>query len=400
MNILFVNLEDNFGSSQYMLLKEMSLLKARGHKPYLYCLNESYLHVSSIGLAEEHLLIPMARDLGYFRSKAKGDIKRLISEKKIDMVLLYGEIKAQTINWIMQGFNEIPYVLFLFESFNGIKRKQSLGRVDEFFTRSEYVSRELQSRYSVSGLKIKKISSFPSDIYIPQSIRPKGSKQLTSEVFQFGDTKGVMVAASIVNDDINRVSQLEDLFFALKSDNIRPNVRFIMFSSKKWTHRNIHSELRRTLKDYGLEDTVLLKDLPANFNFESLSSKIKFWFSFNQLEAFNADYVFSLLNKIPTIFPRRSGNLEIHDDFELSGVSYRPNDSGDIRRAFQLMLSDQERFRKSLSASGKKISEIFQPDQHGELLESYLHSVFVRRRRLLKLSNREKGQENKQEAGK
>lgn len=378
----------------------MSLLKQRGHRPFLYCLNESYLHVSSIGLAEEHLLIPMARDLGYFRSKAKGDIKRLITEKEIDMVLLYGEVKAQTINWIMQGFNKVPYVLFLFESFNGIKRKQSLGRVDEYFTRSDYVTRELQSRYSVSSLKIKKISSFPSDIYIPQNIRPKGSKELTSEVFQFGDTKGVMLGASIVNDDINRVSQLEDLFFALKSDNIKSSIRFIMFSSKKWTHRNIHSELRRTLKDYGLEDTVLLKDLPANFNFEALSSKVKFWFSFNQIEAFNADYLFSLLNKIPTIFPRRSGNLEIHDDFELSGVSYRPGDSGDIRRALQLMLSEQDRYRKSLGASGKKIAEIFQPEQHGDNLESYLHSVFTRRKRLLKLSSQEKGSEDGSEASK
>lgn len=393
MNILFVNLEDNFGSSQYVLLKEMSLLKECGHKTFLYCLNESYLHVSSKGLAEEHLLIPIARELGYFRSKAKNQVKRLIVEKKIDMVLLYGEVKAQTLNWIMQSYNRVPYVLFLFESFNGVKRKQSLGRVDEFFTRSNYVTRELQGRFDISSLKIKQISSFPSDLYIPQNIRPKENANLTSEVFHSGGIKGVMLGASIVNDDINRISQLEDLFFALKSDSIKSSIRLIMFSSKKWTHRNIHSELRRTLKDYGLEDTILLKDLPANFNFESLSGRIKFWFSFNQLEAFNADYLFSLLNKIPSIFPRRSGNLEIHDLFELSGISYRPDDSGDIRRALQSMLSEQDRFRKSLSLSSKKINDIFKSKQHGRILEEYLQSVFVRRARMLKISTQDSSSE-------
>lgn len=381
MNILFVNLEDNFGSSQYVLLKEMSLLKERGHVPYLYCLNESYLHVSSIGLVEEHLVIPMARDLGYFRSRAKNDIKRLIKNKEIDMVLLYGEVKAQTLNWIMQSFNRIPYVLFLFESFNGIKRKQSLGRVDEFFTRSEYVARELQSRYGVSGLKIKKLASFPADLYIPQNL-----KAPDTDPYHAAAEKDVMVGACIVNDDINRVEQLDDLFMALKSESLKNRIKLILFSSKKWTHRNIHSELRRTLKDLGLEDMVILKDLPGDFNFEELSARVKFWFSFNQIEAFNADYLFALLNKVPTIFPRRSGNHEIHENFELSGVSYRPNDAGDIRRAFQSMLTDQDRFRKSLSASGKKIAEIFQPDSHGNILESHLKSVLVRRERLLKIS--------------
>lgn len=383
MKILFVNLEDRFGACQRVLLKEMSQLKERGHEPYLFCLNESILHVTSKNLVKEYITIPMARDLSYFRSRAKNEFKKIIKEENIEMVILYGEVKAQTINWIMQSFPSIPFVLFLFESFNGVKRKQSLGRVDEFFTRSDYVSRDLQARYSISGLKIKKIDSFPNDMYVPD-----GNTEET-DPFSSIDGKKNLIAGAIVNDDINRVSQLEDLFYAMKGEEVKATVRFFLFSTKKWTHRNIHSELRRTLKDYGIEDCILLKDLPSNFSFEDHSKKLKFWFAFNQFEAFNDDYLFALQNKIPTIFPRRPGNLEVLDNFELSGLSYKPGDSGDIRRAVQEMIDHQDRFRKSLSASGKKIAEYFGSEEHGIRLEGLINKVAARRKRVLRLSAQE-----------
>ncbi|MGB0453437.1 MAG: hypothetical protein ACPGJV_06955 [Bacteriovoracaceae bacterium] len=381
MNILFTSFSESFGPIERTLLNELKELEKAGTKPFFWGLEKSFITQACQELEITTHTNDDLKEIKFFNSKVRSELQEFIGKNHIDLVILYGDEKIQTINWVMTRLPETPFIVMCFDSFRKSITKRSLGRIDEFITRSNYLAHELQFRFKVSALKTEVLNTCPLyDGDYSSSGNPEFLERIPLKELQKFQKIGCFI-----DNQVESVDELMPILDSLVEEFLQERKQKVIFlSSKKWTSRRVHSELRRALMDLGLEDLVLLIDVPLFFSMEDLSKFVDVWLIYNFKSGYNDLFSQALLSGNPSIAERSSYNSEIIEVFQKSALSFKRGDIRGLRDGVSKLKDHHKSLKLSLTKSSPEIEAYFQTKTHGKELLKLITNISTRRKRVIR----------------
>ncbi len=378
-----MGLTKRWGTEERLTLKDCKIAQKNGAKVYLYTYKKTRLRVKA-----EEAGIECIYHKGKFASKIfewhkLRKLSRLIDDLNINVVHCYDIRVLWPLCFYLRQKKLIPLVYTLSSGLSNYYRdfwyRPLSSRIDQVILPLPDM---VENVWGHLGLPPRKINF----VGLGEKTRVK---EIERPPFRFTEERWYI--GTNLNGIETNTKFLETLFHAFRVMVERKlegkNFTFVLYNEKSWTDTKLTDELRRQVKDWGLEEHVAFVG-PCVI--ADQQQWVDLWLGLRRREDLEDYAMQSLISGIPILVPRSSSSMELLRSHGQIGETYKIGDSREIREKCDTILRNLGTYKSNLHKANQKLSESFGLEAYEELMVKSYQKLLGRRRRLQRLRLRKR----------
>jgi len=373
-----MGLTKRWGTEERMIIKDCKLALKGGAKVYLYTYKKTRLRVKAEALGVECIY-----HKGKFASKIYEwhklrKLSRLIDELKINVVHCYDIKVLWPLCFYLRQKKLIPLVYTmsteLSRSYKDFWYRPLSSRIDQVILPMPEMAENVWARL---GLPPRKINFVGVGIKtrIGESERPP---------FRFTEDRWYI--GTNLNGIETNTQFLDTLFHSFRVMIERKlegkNYTFALCNERSWADTKLTDELRRQVKDWGLEEHVAFVG-PCDI--AEQQKWVDLWLGLRRREDLEDYAIQSITSGTPILVPRTSSSMELLRIHGQVGETFKIGDSREIREKCETVLRNLSTYKSNLHKAHQALAESFGHDRYDDLMTKAYQKLLGRRRRLQRI---------------
>lgn len=381
----FMGLSHRWGTEERTILKDCLIAHKAGAKVYLYTYKDSVLdeRAKSEGLECHYHQGKFVTKVFKWHKLRK--LKNLLAELQVNVVHCY-DIKVL---WpLCLYMRSMPLVPLVFTLSNDLKKyfrsfwyRPLVSRVDQVLLP---MSELMENVWGHMGIPPRKIDF----IGLGLETRKK-SEEEPRPPFRFTDKRWYI--GTNLNGIETNTHFLDTVFHSfrvmIEKGLDEKNYTFALCNERNWSECVLTDELRRQVKDWGLEEHVAFVD---QRDVARHQLDIDLWLGLTRREELEDYAVQALLAGKPVCVPRTAFSMEVFRGYGVIGETYMSGDSREIREKCETILRNYDTYEKSLRKSHHALKKAYGQEAYEESLLKIYENLLNRRRRLWRVRQKRK----------
>lgn len=384
-NFFFLGLSNRWGTEERTILKDCIISKDAGAHVYLYTYKDSVLATRAKEFGIECLYHQGKFVTQVFKWHKLRKLQSLILELKINVVHCYDIKILWPMCFFMRSMPLVPLVFTLTSELRKYFRefwyKPLSERVDQVLLP---MSEMVENVWGHMGIPPRKID------FVGLGLNPYiVANEDDVPPFRFDENRWYI--GTNLNGIETNTHFLDTVFHSFRVMTEKgldgKNYTFALCNERPWNECVLTSELRRQVKDWGLEDHVAFVD---ETNVSRHQGYIDLWLGLTRREDLEDYAIQALLTGKPVCVPRTAFSMEVLRSFGVVGETYKRGDSREIREKCETILRNIDTYQKSLHKAHQSLSETYGEDFYRESMTKMYQKLLNRRRRLWRAKQRRK----------
>ncbi len=376
-NFFYLGLSHRWGTEERTILKDCLLAQAAGAKVYLYTYKSSLL-----GLRAKQKGIECIYHHGKFVTKVfkwhkLRILPKLMKELKINVVHCYDIKVLWPLCFFMRRMPLIPLVFTLSSDLKSYYRnfwyRPLIGRIDQVLLP---MAEMVENVWGHMGIPPRKIA------FVGLGLK-SNYRDRAREVPPFRFTDKRWYIGTNLNGIETNTQFLTTIFHAFRvmveKGLEEKNYTFALCNERGWSNSVLTGELRRQVKDWGLEEHVAFVD---QTNVAEHQVDVDLWLGLGRREDLEDYAVQALLAGKPVCIPRTAFSMEMFRTYGVVGETYMREDSREIRLKCETILRNIKTYEKNLHKSHQSLRETYGHEAYKESMTKIYKKLLSRRRRL------------------
>lgn len=379
-NILYLLPTKDWGTKERLAFRDMSLAKKHGYNIYLCTYEGSFLAQAAKSIDVE--IIPFKEHfLNRFTVFHKHIPLRPINKKaKLDIVHCYDFNLLFSLSVQLKAENLTALVITQDHSIDKpLQRfwyRPLISRIDSLILSNKNLTQDALGNL---GLPLKKIEYFGMGIKTEEVVDPEAI------AINFDLYKDYFLAGTYVSPAIKNVDKITPLLSALRVLNEKmpggKKSKLLFISPVEFQSIGILPEIMRQIQEQELQDDVLFV---TNKDVVSVIAQLDVWISNGPSELIEDFAISALMNEVPIIVPRNFCSVNLVEEYEGVGETYKLYDARELRDKWEKIILGNPIFREKT-----KLYKYFVEREHSykgyktQLLSLYTRTV-QRRARLFR----------------
>lgn len=381
----FMGLSHRWGTEERTILKDCVIAQNAGAKVYLYTYKDSVLDERAKVHNLECLYHQGKFVTKVFKWHKLRKLKNLLSDLQVNVVHCYDIKILWPLCLYMRSMPLVPLVFTLSTDlkkyFRNFWYRPLVSRVDQVLLP---MSEMVENVWGHMGIPPRKIDFIGLGL---KSRKKRGDDNRPP--FRFTDKRWYI--GTNLNGIETNTHFLDTVFHSfrvmIEKGLDDKNYTFALCNERNWSECVLTQELRRQVKDWGLEEHVAFVD-QKDVALHQLD--IDLWLGLTRREEIEDYAVQALLAGKPIVVPRTASSMEVFRSFGVVGESYMSGDSREVREKCELILRNYETYEKSLHKSHQALRQTYGYDAYEESLTKIYDKLLNRRRRLWRVRQRRK----------
>lgn len=371
-NILYLLPTKDWSTKERLAFRDMSVAKKHGYNIYLCTYEGSFLAQAAKSIEVE--VIPFKEHfLNRFTVFHKHFPLRPINRKaKLDIVHCYDFNLLFSLSVQLKAENLTALVVTMDHSIDKPLQKfwykPLISRIDSLIMTNKNLTQDAVGNL---GLPLKKIE------YFGMGIKQEDVADPDAVAINFDLYRDYFLAGTYVSPAINEVAQITPLLSALKVLNEKTPAgkksKLLFVSAVDFQSIAILPEIMRQIQEQELQDDVLFV---TNKDIVSIISHLNIWISNGPNELVEDFAISALMNEVPVIIPRNFCAVDLLDEYEGVGETYKLFDARELRDKWEKIILGNAVFREKT-----KLYKFFVEREHAykgykaQLLSLYTRTV-------------------------
>jgi len=378
-NFLFVGLSYDWSVRERQIISDMLCAREKGANVHLYALRDSGLASRAKELGFSCSFHQGVLSKSFIKWKRLKAVSKLINHYRIDIVHCYDIDVLWPLSYILKSKPVIPLILSLSSSLNRSYRGIWYGplsrRLDQVIVTHDDMSENVYGFLGIPPIKVK-AQNLGVDISTRDHPREKPFFKISEDRFYLGTHLSGLETSTTF---------LDPLFYALKTlttqkDILGREMTCVLGSNKNWRECLVTEEVRRKVKDWGLEDYVAFMG-PCNVT--ELQLDVDVWVDLQSESQLSDTWISSLVLGTPLIAPRTGGSMELMKSYPGSMELYRFGDTRDLRSKLEKILVKLDSYESSLLSYREELDDQFSIEQFRREMGFRYEKLIKRRKRLV-----------------
>lgn len=383
LNFFYMGLTKRWGTEERMILKDCILAKKGGAKVYLYTYPKTRLRNKAHQMGIECIYHKGQFASKFFEWHKLRKLSRLIDELNINVVHCYDIKVLWPLCFFLRRKKLIPLVYSMSSELKKYYKnfwfRPLSSRIDQVVLSMPDM---IENVWGHLGLPPRKIS------FAGMGVKTKVA-QVDRPPFRFTEDRWYI--GTNLNGIETNTEFLETLFHAYRvmiEKNLEgKSFTFALCNEKSWADTKLTDELRRQVKDWGLEEHVAFVG-PCDI--AEQQKWVDLWLGLRRREELE-DYVLqSLITGTPILVPRTSSSMELLRTHGQIGETYKIGDSRELREKCETILSNLSTYRSNLHKSNQFLAESFGHDPYEEMMTKNYQKLLGRRKRLQRIRRKKR----------
>lgn len=373
-----MGLTKRWGTEERLILKDCLLAQRNGAKVFLYTYKNTRLESKAVEVGVECLYHKGKFAFKIFEWHKLRKLSRLIDELNVNLVHCYDSRVLWPLCFYLRQKKLIPLVFTLTSELKSYYRdfwyRPLASRIDQVVLPFPDM---VENVWGHLGLPPRRINfvGMGNKTRVSETQRPPF--RFTEERWYIGTN---------LNGIETNTQFLETLFHAFRVMIERKlegkNFTFALYNEKSWADTRLTDELRRQVKDWGLEEHVAFVgpcDIPEQQKWVDL------WLGLRRREDLEDYAIQSLISGIPILVPRSTSSMELLRTFGQVGETYKIDDSREIREKADIILRNLATYKSNLHKAHEALERGHGSDHYEEEMVSSYKKLLGRRRRLQRI---------------
>jgi len=377
LNFFYMGLSNRWGSEERTILKDCLQASRSGAKVYLYTYKDSLL-----GNRAKLHDIECFYHQGKFATKfykwhRLRKLRQLISDLNINLVHCYDIKTLWPLCYYLRSLSLVPLVFTLGRDIKDHHRnfwfRPLIERIDQVLLSS---SEQVENVWGHMGIPPRKTDfiGFGLPVMDKSRERDKPPYRFSEDRFYIGtNLNGIETNTRFLDTVFHSFRVMIEKGLDGK------NYTFALFNERAWNECVLTDQLRRQVKDWGLEEHVAFVG-PSDIFSDQFD--VDLWLGLVRRETLEDYAVSALLVAKPVVIPRTTCSMELFQKHGQVGETYLSGDSREIREKCELVLRNLSTYEKSLHQSFQGLAETYGAKRHEETLSKIYKKLLGRRRRL------------------
>jgi glycosyltransferase involved in cell wall biosynthesis len=379
-NFFYVGLSFKWGTLERKIICDCLAAKRAGADVFLYTFRDSALALQAksegIDCLFHHGLVA-TRFVKWHKLKF---VSKLLKKHSIDLVHCYDIKILWPLCYFLKSKPLIPLVLTLTKELDRVYRgfwyRPLNRRIDHVFITTEDMNENVWGNL---GIPLTKVSDAGLGISKVTEIEER-----EKPFFKFSDDRWYL--GTNLSGVETSIKFLDTLFNALKvlvqNKIAGKEITFVLGSEKNWSECLITDELRRKVKDWGLEQHVAFMG-PCEI--KELQQDLDLWFSLKDDGPIEDYALGALVNGIPTLLPKTTASMELLKTSKngFTGL-YRLGDTRSLRKQCEEVLANYSTHKETVLSDSKDYFSQFGLESYEIRLSKSYHQLIKRRLRLMR----------------
>lgn len=377
--IFLIGLSFKWSSLERLVISDAQAIIKNGGEVFLYTFRDSVLDQKAKEIGAQcfyHQGIVATKLIKWNRLKS---VSKLIKKHQADLVHCYDIKMLWPLSYFLKTKPLIPLVLTVHDElkhfYRGFWYRPLNRRIDQIFTTSPVINENVWGNLGVPPIKVKPLG-------LPMAKVDKGSGS-TSLPFQTHEDRWYL--GTNLSGIEKNTHFLDNLFHVLKvllgQDIAGKKITFVLASERRWNECLITDELRRRVKDWGLEDYVAFMG-PCLI--PELQPHLDLWIGMKTRESLEDYCVNALYNGVPTLLPRTTMSMELLRNGGKIGETYKIGDARSLREKCMKVLQEVGEYRRRLEKFQGQLDELHNSDRYQKRLAESYQQLMKRRLRLMR----------------
>ena len=371
LNVLFVCLSDEWGTTERRCIADASYFRNIGGSPFILCPERSYLDREA-----EKEDIPRV----YFSGNLKGvrsklnfyfQLQNILQKQQVDIIHSYNHESLIPIGAILKGMPQVP-MIFSFNENVPWRRKSLLdrwyiSRTDCIFTFSPNIRELAIENFPVSPRKIHVTGAgidFPAKI-----VRSVHSQ----------DRKKIMAFIPRTETDVSNfklfVDAIPPLLHSLQGMGFNQKLIFTFLTDTSWYTHPIYDQLKNMILERHLEMHISFETRPlSSASFQDCDIFV----GLPMLELFSDLDLYAVVTQTPIIVPRTSTRQRLVKQGKF-GETYHPEDGRELKDKMIKILTNYSDYLEELAGVETELQEQHHFEKYAEELYAHYEKLYIQR---------------------
>jgi glycosyltransferase involved in cell wall biosynthesis len=373
LNVLYINLSEEWGSSERRCLSDASYFRNIGGSSFILCKEKSLL--DKCAEKEDIPRLYFTSPLSTWRSKLNFffQIQHILQRQQIDIIHSYNYDSLLPLGMVLKGMPRIPLIFTFNENIpwkrNSLLDRWYVSRTDSIFTFSPNLKELATQSFPVSSRKVHVTGAgidFPAKIV--RDLHPQEKKKIFTFIPRTEeDLKSIRLF----------VDSISPLLYHLKQIKFEQKIIFTFLTDIAWYDHPIYESLKRM---------ILERHLEMNISFETRPLMAK---SFQDCdlyvglplgELFSDVDLYALVTQTPVLLPRTSTRSQIVKQGKF-GETYHPDDGRELKDKTIKILLNYDTYIEELTGVEVELQEQHHFEKYAEELYSHYEKLYSQRLR-------------------
>lgn len=378
LNFFYMGLTKRWGTEERMIIKDCRLALKGGAKVYLYTYKNTRLRNKARELGVECIYHKGKFASKIFEWHKLRKLNRLIDQLNINVVHCYDIKVLWPLCFYLRQKKLTPLIYTvsseLKKYYKDFWYRPLSSRIDQVVLP---VPDMVENIWGHLGLPPRKIN------FVGMGVK---TRVLEIDRPPFRYTEDRWYIGTNLNGIETNTKFLETLFHSFRVMIERKlegkNYTFALCNEKSWADTKLTDELRRQVKDWGLEDHVAFVG-PCDV--AEQQRWVDLWLGLRRREDLEDYAIQSLISGTPIVVPRSSTSMELLSSHGQVGETYKLGDSREIREKCEVVLRNLSTYKANLHKANQFLCESYGHDFYEEVMTKSYSKLLGRRRRLQRL---------------
>lgn len=381
----YMGLTNRWGTEERTILKDCLLAKKLGATVFLYTYKDSVLDERAKERGIECFYHQGKFVTKVYKWHKLRKLKSLLTELNVNVVHCYDIKVLWPLCFYMRSLPLVPLVFTLSNDLKNYYRdfwyRPLIERVDQVLLP---MGEMVENVWGHLGIPPRKIE------FVGLGLKPlKALADATNPPFRFTNKRWYI--GTNLNGIETNTHFLDTVFHSfrvmMEKGLDEKNYTFALCNERVWSECVLTNELRRQVKDWGLEEHVAFVD---ESNVAKHQLDVDLWLGLERREDIEDYAIQALLDGKPVCIPRTAFSMEIFRSFGVVGETYLKGDSREIREKCEMILRNIFTYEKNLHKSHKALKETYGDILYEAKMTKMYQKLLYRRRRLWKTKQKRK----------
>lgn len=380
----YMGLSNRWGTEERTILKDCLVAKDAGAKVYLYTYRDSILHDRAKSCNIECLFHQGKFVTKVFKWHKLRNLKSLLIDLQVNIVHCYDIKILWPLCLYMRTMPLVPLVFTLSNDLRFYYRnfwyRPLVERVDQVLLPMSEMVENVWGHMGIPPRKIDFVGLGLEAVKKTDDERPP---------FRFTDERWYI--GTNLNGIETNTHFLDTVFHSfrvmIEKGLEGKNYTFALCNERNWSECVLTNELRRQVKDWGLEEHVAFVD-QRDVSLHQLD--VDLWLGLTRREELEDYAVQALISGKPIVVPRSAFSMEILRTFGVVGETYMNGDSREIREKCETILRNYKTYEKNLHKSHQALMGSYGSTNYRESIIKIYEKLLNRRRRLWRVRQKRK----------
>lgn len=372
----FLGISNRWGTKERTILKDCLICRDAGATVYLYTYRDSTIDIKAKKAGLKCFYHHGKIQTKFFNWHKLRKLSNLLKELNVNVVHVYDIKILWPLCFHMRSMPLVPLVYTLSSElksyYRGVFYKPLSERVDQVLLP---MSEMVENVWGHMGIPPRKIH------FVGMSMKTNLGEKKPTPPFKFDDNRYYI--GTNLNGIETNTHFLDSIFHALrvmiekKLDD--KTYTFAICNERHWSECLLTDELRRQVKDWGLEENVAFVNSPDMSHYQE---HIDLWFGLQRREDLEDYAIQALLAGKPVCVPRTAFSMEVLSGSGVLGETYKIGDSREIREKCEKILRNLDYYQKSINNANQALVQKYGEEVYKESLLKIYENLLLRRKRL------------------